>query len=189
MSMSRNPSSSAGGISHEMSRSPVPIRLSGMTCNPGATMTRADRTPARRRAVRAVGLAGDLAAPHRLAGAPGGAGRCRPRRPVRSRARRSRRGHAGTRPDPTAAALRTRGLYRHVRHPIYSGLLLFGAAHTARSGSIHQVGILAALTGLLSGKARWEEARLRAQFPDYTGYALTTPRFVPRLRRGIRQEA
>lgn len=87
------------------------------------------------------------------------------------------------------ARLRTRGLYRHVRHPIYSGLLLFGAAHTAGSGSIHQVGILAALTGLLSGKARWEEARLRAQFPDYTGYALTTPRFVPRLRRGIRQEA
>jgi protein-S-isoprenylcysteine O-methyltransferase Ste14 len=87
------------------------------------------------------------------------------------------------------ARLRTRGLYRHVRHPIYSGLLLFGAAHTAGSGSIPQVGILALLTGLLSGKARWEEARLRAEFPDYTAYAMATPRFVPRLRRGVRPAA
>jgi protein-S-isoprenylcysteine O-methyltransferase Ste14 len=84
------------------------------------------------------------------------------------------------------ARLRTRGLYRHVRHPIYSGLLLFGAAHTAGSGSIHQVGVLAMLTGLLSGKARWEEARLRPEFPDYTEYALTTPKFIPRLRSGAR---
>jgi protein-S-isoprenylcysteine O-methyltransferase Ste14 len=84
------------------------------------------------------------------------------------------------------ARLRTRGLYRHVRHPIYSGLLLFGAAHTAGSGSIHQVGVLALLTGLLSGKARWEEARLRPEFPGYTEYALTTPKFIPRLRFGAR---
>lgn len=87
------------------------------------------------------------------------------------------------------ARLRTRGLYRLVRHPIYSGLLLFGAAHTAGSGSTYQVGVLALLTGLLSGKARWEETRLRAKFPDYPAYALATPRFVPRLRGAPRRAA
>ncbi len=87
------------------------------------------------------------------------------------------------------AHLRTRGLYRHVRHPIYAGLLLSGAAHTAGSGSIHQVGVLALLTGPLSGKARWEETRLRAEFPDYSAYALTTPRFLPRLGREARRGA
>lgn len=85
------------------------------------------------------------------------------------------------------ARLRSCGLYRQVRHPIYSGLLLFGAAHTAGSGSAYQVGVLALLTGLLSGKARWEEARLRVEFPDYSAYAVATPRFVPRLRLGARR--
>jgi protein-S-isoprenylcysteine O-methyltransferase Ste14 len=87
------------------------------------------------------------------------------------------------------ARLRTRGLYRYVRHPIYSGLLLFGVAHTAGSGGAYQVGVLALLAGLLNGKARWEETRLRNKFPDYSAYALATPRFVPRLRRAAHRAA
>jgi len=75
--------------------------------------------------------------------------------------------------------LRTGGLYRLVRHPIYTGLLLFTLAQVATSGSV-----LVALAGLLlvvliNAKARWEEQRLSERFLEYPGYARRTPRFVP----------
>ena len=86
-------------------------------------------------------------------------------------------------PLPKAhAQLRTGGLYRLVRHPIYSGLLLFATAHVVSSASLG-VAVMAALLALLINvKARWEEQRLIARFPGYVAYARTTPRFVPRLR-------
>jgi protein-S-isoprenylcysteine O-methyltransferase Ste14 len=81
------------------------------------------------------------------------------------------------------ARLRTDGLYGHVRHPIYSGLLLVGAAIAAVSGSGLRLAVYVLLVGLLTVKARWEEERLRRRFPDYAAYAARTPRFVPRLGR------
>lgn len=88
-------------------------------------------------------------------------------------------------PTPAArATLRTGGLYRFVRHPIYAGLLalVFGGAATSRS--VVRLGLAAALLGLLTGKAAWEEAMLRERYPGYDEYARRTPRFVPRLRPG-----
>lgn len=87
---------------------------------------------------------------------------------------------------PTPAArgtLRTGGLYRFVRHPIYTGLLalVFGGAVTARSAV--RLALAAALLALLNGKATWEEAMLRQRYPEYDEYARRTPRFLPRLRR------
>lgn len=79
--------------------------------------------------------------------------------------------------------LHTGGLYRYVRHPVYSGLLLFAAARVAGSGSLHQLALFAALAGLLTAKAGWEETHLRRRFPGYVAYARATPRLVPRLRR------
>ena len=80
------------------------------------------------------------------------------------------------------AALRTGGLYRWARHPIYSGLLLFAVADTARSGSWLTVAACLGLVVLMTAKARWEEARLAERFPDYRAYAARTGRFLPRLR-------
>lgn len=77
------------------------------------------------------------------------------------------------------AQLRTGGLYRLMRHPIYSGVLIFGGARAAGSGSRPQVALFLALVALLSGKARFEETQLRARFPEYCEYAASTPRFVP----------
>lgn len=83
-------------------------------------------------------------------------------------------------PLPNAhAQLQTGGLYRYVRHPIYSGLLLFAIAHTLASGSYVQVALCLALIVLIAVKAGWEERRLAARFPDYTDYCAQTPRFVP----------
>jgi protein-S-isoprenylcysteine O-methyltransferase Ste14 len=88
-------------------------------------------------------------------------------------------------PLPNAhAQLRTGGLYRYARHPIYSGLLLTMASITVASGSGFRLLTLGVLVLLLTVKARWEETRLIQRFGGYADYAARTPRFVPfRLRR------
>jgi len=88
-------------------------------------------------------------------------------------------------PLPNAhAQLRTGGLYRYARHPIYSGLMLMMASITTASGSGLRLLTLAALVLLLNVKARWEETRLTQRFEGYADYAAQTPRFVPlRFRR------
>jgi protein-S-isoprenylcysteine O-methyltransferase Ste14 len=83
-------------------------------------------------------------------------------------------------PVPNARGERiTRGLYRYVRHPIYTGVLSIVVGLTLRSGSVVTV-VLAVVTVLFfDRKARWEEAQLRERYPDYADYASHTPRFVP----------
>lgn len=83
-------------------------------------------------------------------------------------------------PLPSARAeLCTGGLYRHVRHPLYSGLLLAAAARTAVGGNRYGIGVLGLLGALLRYKAGSEEVYLRECFPGYAEYAARTPRFVP----------
>jgi len=83
-------------------------------------------------------------------------------------------------PLPNAhARLRTGGLYRYVRHPIYSGLLLFAIAHTIAAASYVQLALCLLLLGLIAVKARWEERRLVERFPAYAAYAAHTPRYIP----------
>lgn len=79
------------------------------------------------------------------------------------------------------AQLRTGGLYRWVRHPIYTGVLLAAAGRTLSSGNRWALMTFAALVGLLTGKARFEERHLTGRFPGYQRYVATTPRFLPRL--------
>jgi protein-S-isoprenylcysteine O-methyltransferase Ste14 len=90
-------------------------------------------------------------------------------------------------PLPNAhAQLRTGGLYRYVRHPIYSGLMLMMASITVAAGSGLRLLALAALVLLLNVKARWEETRLAQRFEGYADYAAHTPRFVPSRLRSSR---
>lgn len=88
-------------------------------------------------------------------------------------------------PEPSQeAVLKTGGLYRYVRHPIYSGVLLLGAGIALTSGSLIAAGAAVLLFIDLSIKARLEERFLRERFENYADYALRTPRFFPRLRAG-----
>jgi protein-S-isoprenylcysteine O-methyltransferase Ste14 len=81
------------------------------------------------------------------------------------------------------ARLRTGGPYRYVRHPIYSGLLLFAVSRSLTSGNAWVAVACALLVVLLNVKARWEERHLTKRFPGYPAYARRTPRFVPRPSR------
>jgi protein-S-isoprenylcysteine O-methyltransferase Ste14 len=80
------------------------------------------------------------------------------------------------------AKLRTGGFFRYVRHPIYSGLLLFAIARTLAHGSGWIAAACALLIVLINVKARWEEGHLAQRFPDYRSYASRTPRFIPSPR-------
>ena len=83
-------------------------------------------------------------------------------------------------PTPAAAGtLRTGGLYRFVRHPIYTGLMGLAIGEAVGSGSVAVSVAALALIGWLMLKARWEERMLADRFEDYREYASRTPRFIP----------
>ncbi len=86
-------------------------------------------------------------------------------------------------PVPTASGkLVTTGLFRFVRHPIYSGVLLIVVATAVRSGNLVTVVLAVVLAAFFWIKSSWEEQQLRRTYPDYGDYAAATGRFVPRLR-------
>lgn len=83
-------------------------------------------------------------------------------------------------PVPNASgALRTNGLYRFARHPIYSGVILIVVAIAARSGTWWKVALAVSTIAFFVVKSRWEEQRLAERFDDYEAYAATTGRFFP----------
>ena len=87
-------------------------------------------------------------------------------------------------PLPNAAgSLRTDGLYRFVRHPIYTGVIVIVVSLSVRSGSWITVAVGVVTLLFFRVKVGWEEQRLRERYPDYDRYAAVTPRFVPRPRR------
>lgn len=73
----------------------------------------------------------------------------------------------------------TGGLYRYVRHPIYTGVLLIVVGLTVRSGSVVTLAVSVVTVVFFDGKARWEEAQLSERYDGYADYAARTPRFVP----------
>jgi protein-S-isoprenylcysteine O-methyltransferase Ste14 len=78
-----------------------------------------------------------------------------------------------------AVALVTEGPYRHMRHPMYTAVMLIVAGVAARSGSWLVVGFAGALAVLFWVKSTWEERRLAEFFPGYSAYQQTVPRFIP----------
>ena len=83
-------------------------------------------------------------------------------------------------PRPVAGAtLVETGVYRHLRHPIYSGLLLGSLGWSLVSGSAVSLAATGLLLALLAGKAHREEAWLVATHPGYRAYQARTKRFIP----------
>ena len=79
--------------------------------------------------------------------------------------------------------LTTGGLYRFVRHPIYSGVLLSALGLVVFGASItHFLGWFL-LVVVLSVKASGEEKMLAQKYSTYEGYSRATGRFVPKFTR------
>ena len=75
--------------------------------------------------------------------------------------------------------LRTNGLFRWVRHPIYSGIMALALGSAVPSGNPLTLAATVALIAWFMAKARWEERHLRQRYAGYDEYAAHTPRFVP----------
>ena len=83
--------------------------------------------------------------------------------------------------------LRTGGPYAHVRHPIYTGVLLIVVGITLRNGGAPALLLTVVTVGFFHAKAAFEERLLTERFPGYPSYAADTPRFVPRPWRAVRR--
>lgn len=79
--------------------------------------------------------------------------------------------------------LATGGVYRYVRHPIYSGVLLSALGLVVFGASLtHLLGWFL-LFVVLSVKASGEEKMLAQKYSTYEGYSRATGRFVPKFTR------
>ena len=79
--------------------------------------------------------------------------------------------------------LETGGLYRYVRHPIYTAVLALALGLTILAASFAHLAIFLILVMLLGTKARAEERLLRERFPDYREYQARVGRFIPGIGR------
>ena len=84
-------------------------------------------------------------------------------------------------PKPkTNAVLIQTGAYKHVRHPIYSGLFLFAIGWAIHDGNVTRFGIAIVLLGLFYLKAKYEEQFLENAFSEYPAYKAKTGMLFPK---------
>lgn len=77
--------------------------------------------------------------------------------------------------------LATTGIYRYMRHPIYTGVLTIVAGIVLRSGSATHAVLGAMTVAFFTCKAVWEEGQLRETYSNYDEYAAEVPRFLPKV--------
>jgi protein-S-isoprenylcysteine O-methyltransferase Ste14 len=85
-------------------------------------------------------------------------------------------------PFPTPkqkGTLETNGIYKYIRHPIYTGMLLTTLGIALYSASYGRLIITALLYFLFLYKSKYEEMMLLEKFEDYTDYKKRTGRFFP----------
>ena len=81
-----------------------------------------------------------------------------------------------------SAALRTKGIYSVVRHPVYSGILVAALGFTLAVGSIWQVLLWVVLAVFFYAKAFWEDRLLAEKHGvAWFDYADHVSSFIPRF--------
>lgn len=88
----------------------------------------------------------------------------------------------GVTPSPLPsqkAQLQTRGPYRWIRHPMYTGVIMLMTGSMLSRQNWLAAALWVVLVGFLVAKARWEEQRLVETYPGYASYRETVPAFVP----------
>ncbi|MFM2024762.1 MAG: hypothetical protein RLZZ56_775 [Actinomycetota bacterium] len=79
------------------------------------------------------------------------------------------------------AKLVTDGVFKRMRHPIYTGLLLIAYGVGIASGPVPHLFFAIALHVVLRNKSALEEKFLAEKFPEYPEYAAKTGRFFPKV--------
>lgn len=85
-------------------------------------------------------------------------------------------------PDPKQGTqLVQRGIYRSIRHPIYTAVLAITGGVALYHGALIPLLLWGALLVLFYVKSDYEETLLRRTFPDYSAYRKRAGRFLPKL--------
>lgn len=77
-------------------------------------------------------------------------------------------------PEPREKKLATQGLYRWVRHPMYSGLLVLALGWAIHTGSVTALAASVPLWWFLKRKAAFEDSMLAQVYPEHARYASRT---------------
>ena len=93
-------------------------------------------------------------------------------------------------PSPKAH-LQTRGPYRWIRHPMYTGVIVMMTGSAIGRRSWVAAALWALLVVLFLAKLRWEERRLVENYPGYHEYRGSVPALVPcpKRSRGVSRSA
>ena len=75
--------------------------------------------------------------------------------------------------------LSTTGLYKYVRHPMYSSVLLLSLGISVSGGSLIKYLFVIFLYILFYFKSLFEEKYLVLKYPKYPEYSARVPRFIP----------
>lgn len=78
----------------------------------------------------------------------------------------------------------TTGLYKYMRHPIYSFLLLLSTGVVLYKNSQEAWTVLFGLFVLLNIKYRYEDKILAAKWPEAGKYQERVPALIPKIRKG-----
>ncbi|WP_108801972.1 isoprenylcysteine carboxylmethyltransferase family protein [Aquimarina sp. Aq107] len=73
------------------------------------------------------------------------------------------------------------GLYKFMRHPIYTGILGIAFGYGFYIGSIFKLMITTFIFVLFYFKSKYEEKKLLGFFSEYEAYKKTTSRFLPKF--------
>ena len=83
-------------------------------------------------------------------------------------------------PSPKSnATLIQSGLYKYIRHPIYTGIIFAALGLGFYDESAWKICTALVLWLLFYFKSRYEEKQLIKSFPQYLSYRKTTGRFIP----------
>jgi len=80
------------------------------------------------------------------------------------------------------STLHTQGIYKYIRHPIYSSIILAGLGVVLIRPYLSSLIIYILLVIFFNFKSRFEEKLLSQKFDDYSNYKLHSGRFLPLKR-------
>ncbi|MGX1024122.1 methyltransferase family protein [Psychroflexus sp. MBR-150] len=79
----------------------------------------------------------------------------------------------------------TDGIFKYIRHPIYTAIVVIMLAWSVWQQSLYQVLITFLVLLLFYFKSQYEEQQLMQKFSDYKAYKKSTGRFLPKFRNKI----